>query len=619
MSARRCMIILIGIVLATPVVEAQRDDRVRNLYLGTGNDAVINRAWFLDVPSIDEDATITGQWRFQRTLILDEHLTVGGNITATRIEATTATATDIMAGRVQATTATATSLTADRIEATTITVERMTTTYWDGWLIETAELRMSGDAVGRRGYWQRLEIGPTTASARTVIGYDASTGHGVMAARRDTGTTIALIGADSTGNGRVDLMTSAGAIRNRLTSAGLTLASGQWVGLGASSGRLTLVDATRDEARWRDAVLYVNADGIGTTATDGLVLENTTAAASGAQQMPPRIHFRGQGWRTNAPAGSQRLDWVIDHLPVEGTSNPTSRLGFWYSINNSSYFNAMTLLATAGSARATRVGINGSPYTSLTVIPLDTGAGIYLRGIGDTGEMVRINAASSPVTHGIIEITRGGSIDTKLAGDGNKYVAAQSGNFGIGDSTPAALLTVGNGDLFQVSSGGAVSTNSGANTSYAGTTTGLAPMTLTSTDAGASAAVLTLDRNSASPAASDLLFSIQFKGRSSTGATRTYGSIETTIDSPTNGAEYATLGVKVIANGSVQTPLVIHGGLGSSGLRGVTVNQAIALTPVADLTSTSGFPSYHGILAVDSTDGRLKYWDGSAWHELAYE
>jgi len=66
--------------------------------------------------------------------------------------------------------------------------------------------------------------------------------------------------------------------------------------------------------------------------------------------------------------------------------------------------------------------------------------------------------------------------------------------------------------------------------------------TLTSTDAGATAApILTLYRNSASPAASDFIGEIDFNGQSSTGVLRTYAWTAAKINDPTNASEDAEL------------------------------------------------------------------------------
>ena len=43
------------------------------------------------------------------------------------------------------------------------------------------------------------------------------------------------------------------------------------------------------------AASTVTRDAIGVTSTDGFVLQNTTAAAAGAQQMSPRVRFDGFG------------------------------------------------------------------------------------------------------------------------------------------------------------------------------------------------------------------------------------------------------------------------------------------------------------------------------------
>ena len=82
---------------------------------------------------------------------------------------------------------------------------------------------------------------------------------------------------------------------------------------------------------------------LGTTSTDGLVLTNTTDAAAGAQQISPRIRLRGEGWKTNATAASQTVDWVIENLPVQGAAAPASTLLFKESLDGAAYTTYLTM------------------------------------------------------------------------------------------------------------------------------------------------------------------------------------------------------------------------------------------------------------------------------------
>lgn len=79
--------------------------------------------------------------------------------------------------------------------------------------------------------------------------------------------------------------------------------------------------------------LTLGRSGIGTTSTDGIILVNNTAATVGAQQYSPRLRLTGQGWKTNATAASQTVDWVIENQPVQGAANPTTLLNIGSVIN----------------------------------------------------------------------------------------------------------------------------------------------------------------------------------------------------------------------------------------------------------------------------------------------
>src|SRR3989337_1926093 len=83
--------------------------------------------------------------------------------------------------------------------------------------------------------------------------------------------------------------------------------------------------------------LTIRRPAIGATSTEGLVLINPTAAAAGAQQISPRLRWTGHGWKTNATAGDQVVDWIAELVPVQGAANPQARLDFNYQINGGGY------------------------------------------------------------------------------------------------------------------------------------------------------------------------------------------------------------------------------------------------------------------------------------------
>ena len=75
-------------------------------------------------------------------------------------------------------------------------------------------------------------------------------------------------------------------------------------------------------------------------------------------------------------------------------------------------------------------------------------------------------------------------IDSGLWTASSTDIYYTSGNVGIGDATPAAPLTVGNGDLFKVNSSGAITSSSGITSSGSVTFSGLTANRLVSTGAG---------------------------------------------------------------------------------------------------------------------------------------
>ena len=83
-------------------------------------------------------------------------------------------------------------------------------------------------------------------------------------------------------------------------------------------------------------------------------------------------------------------------------------------------------------------------------------------------------------------------------------------------------------------------------------------MTLTSTDAGATAApLLDFYRDSATPAASDTLGEIEFNGEDSAGNKQTYGVIHASILSPTSTAEQGQLHFETATAGALTEKMII--------------------------------------------------------------
>jgi hypothetical protein len=150
-----------------------------------------------------------------------------------------------------------------------------------------------------------IAIGTTTANgtAGRVLYTDGS----FVQAYTVTGTGNAVLSASPTLTGTVD---AAAATFSNTVSLTSTTAANNKITQGA-------------------------AINIGTTSTDGIVLQNTTAAAAGAQQYSPRLRFRGSGWKTNATAAAQDIEYWIDARPIQGTSAPTSQLSFNVQTNGS--------------------------------------------------------------------------------------------------------------------------------------------------------------------------------------------------------------------------------------------------------------------------------------------
>lgn len=134
--------------------------------------------------------------------------------------------------------------------------------------------------------------------------------------------------------------------------------------------------------------LLSNAIATTPSNTKGLYLQNTTVAATGAQQESPSVVFEGQGWKTTATAASQAVALRENVLPVQGAANPTFQFRWDGSVNASAYTNLM-ILDSSGNLSTTGSFVSGTSIQSSTTVVAGSAiaagaASFYSWGAGTT-------------------------------------------------------------------------------------------------------------------------------------------------------------------------------------------------------------------------------------------
>jgi hypothetical protein len=188
--------------------------------------------------------------------------------------------------------------------------------------------------------------------------------------------------------------------------------------------------------------LDITTAGLGTTQTvsSGLALVNTTAAAAGAQQISPAIRWSGKGWKTDATAASQAVDFRSYVVPVQGAANPSGYLSFGSSINGGAYNDGQMVLTSGGNVGigttgpAEKLQISGgnillSNQYSLRSLT-STAANTALIQI-DSGDY---NALYSPLSSTGLKIKSATGVDLVTVQNG--------GNLGLGTINPQNFLSV---------------------------------------------------------------------------------------------------------------------------------------------------------------------------------
>lgn len=251
-----------------------------------------------------------------------------------------------------------------------------------------------------------------------------------------------------------------------------------------TSGRLGISQTTPTSR------LHLNANQNSETQNDanGILLANSTAATNGVQSISPALVLQGNGWKTDATAGSQDTRFRIDTLPVQGSTNPTANLRIASSINNAAYttngiltsagdlsvaggFSAANQIQVLGVGSYTQASYKltngGSIFTTQFIAGSNSvGAGFLSIGIdytsgGGTGLLffgatnnARIARASinivptnnTPVSESadlILQTQSGGTaMTTKMLISGSGNVSILSGSLGINQTAPTSRLHI---------------------------------------------------------------------------------------------------------------------------------------------------------------------------------
>lgn len=142
-------------------------------------------------------------------------------------------------------------------------------------------------------------------------------------------------------------VTTTGTLAVTLSGTALPIANGGTASTTATgSGSVVLATAPAVTGITTDTVAATSTlkttQAIAATSTDGVILTDVTAATVGAQKWSPRTRWTGSGWKTDATAAAQTVDYIAELVPVQGAAAPTANLTFSYQVNAGGYTNEQT-------------------------------------------------------------------------------------------------------------------------------------------------------------------------------------------------------------------------------------------------------------------------------------
>ncbi len=269
---------------------------------------------------------------------------------------------------------------------------------------------------------------------------------------------------------------------NQGTFAGLLTANGTF----DANGQVTIGDGgdtvAIDSSDW-DITAAGNASGLGSISADGTI----TLSGLGTDTDNTVLILNSSNEVTTDEIDSRV--WGSSLIDGSGSANYLSKWSDGDTLTNSIVYDDGTnvgigttstaaLLDVVGSADNQQLIIQGHSSQTNNIVEVLNSSGVVLSSITDGRIQIADASATgnpalqflqSTTARGIIQYNDSGDIfdidsDGSVSFSPNNSEAVlinTDGNVGIGDSSPASLLSVGNGDLFQVNSSGEIASIGG--------------------------------------------------------------------------------------------------------------------------------------------------------------
>lgn len=183
---------------------------------------------------------------------------------------------------------------------------------------------------------------------------------------------------------------------------------------------------------------------IGAVSTDGIVLQNPTAAAVNAQKTSPRIKFGGSGWKTASTAAAQPVEFINELTPIQGSAAPSGVLGWYYQINSGGYNPVLALYTDGRLVGGPFVGSltgNADTSTALAANGANCSAGSYPLGVDASGAVEGCTALSGQAARTFFEASN--TATPTVAQIGFDHIASCTGTItGYAINVDAGTMTV---------------------------------------------------------------------------------------------------------------------------------------------------------------------------------